>query len=140
MTKGVRVSNSFFTVETTATKLDVHPRTILRFINQGKLKAVKVGRQWRIKYKDLQKFTGEETEDKQASASAVLDIPVSGRNEADRYQTLVMASLNSRQGNESSIDRRVDCIYNRDEETVRFVLWGGITFLKDFFTLIDNYS
>ena len=134
------MSNAFFTVDSAATKLDVHPRTILRFINQGKLKAVKVGRQWRIKYSDLQEFTGEEIEEKQASASAVIDIPVSDRNEADRYQTLVLASLNNRNSPGGILDRRVDCIYNKEEQSVRFVLWGGISFLKDFFTLLDNYT
>jgi len=134
------MSIMYFTVESAAEKLEVHPRTVLRFISQEKLKAVKVGRQWRIKSSDLLEFTGEKSEEKKASASAVIDIPVSGRNEADRYQTLVMASLNSRKGNESSIDRRVDCIYNREEQSVRFILWGGISFMKDFFTLLDNYS
>jgi len=134
------VSNSFYTVESAAEKLDVHPRTVLRFINQKKLKAVKVGRQWRIKYSDLMEMTGEPPEERTVTASAVIDIPVSDRSEADRYQTLVMASLNSRKGNVNGIDRRVDCIYNREEQTVRFVLWGGISFLKDFFTLLDNYS
>jgi excisionase family DNA binding protein len=134
------LSNSYYTVDSAAEKLDVHPRTVLRFINQGKLKAVKVGRQWRIKNIDLRAFIGEPVEERKSSASAVIDIPVSDRNEADRYQTLVMASLNSRNGNVNGIDRRVDCIYNREEQTVRFVLWGGISFVKDFFTLLDNYS
>lgn len=133
------MSNNFYTVDSAAEKLDVHPRTVLRFINQGKLKAVKVGRQWRIKNEDLLKFTGEPEPVKKAGASSVLDIPVADRNEADRLQTLVMASLNSRNGMPYEVDRRVDCIYNRDEQTVRFVLWGSISFMKDFYILINNY-
>ena len=132
------MSKDFFTVELAAEKLDVHPRTILRFINQGKLNAVKVGRQWRIKNQDLYELLGETVADKKPNASSVLDIPVNDENEANRYHTLVMASLNSR-GSTGDQNHRVDFMYNREEQMVRFVLWGSISFMKDFYTLMNNF-
>ncbi|MBB6480926.1 excisionase family DNA-binding protein [Spirochaeta isovalerica] len=133
------MDDSFYSVESAAEKLDVHSRTVLRFIRDGKLKAVKVGRQWRIRREDLQALTGEPEKEQQASASSVIDLPVSGREEAYRYETLVMAALNSRGNRGKESNHRVDCLYNSEEQTVRFVLWGSISFMKDFFTLIDRY-
>lgn len=133
------MSDSLFTVDSAAEKLDVHPRTILRFINQGKLKAFKVGRQWRIKKGDLYELLGETVSERKSTASSVIDFPVKDENEANRFITLFTASLNSRNGYDST-DRRADFMYNREENSIRIVLWGSLSFMKDFYTLIGNYS
>lgn len=133
------MDNSFYTVDSAATKLGVHSRTVLRFIRDGKLKAAKVGRQWRIRREDLSALTGEPEQERKAAASSVVDLPVSGQEEARRYETLVMAALNSRGSAAADSSHRVDCLYNSEERTLRFVLWGSLSFMKDFFTLIDRY-
>ncbi|MBN2657903.1 MAG: helix-turn-helix domain-containing protein [Spirochaetales bacterium] len=133
------MDESFYSVESASEKLGVHSRTVLRFIRDGKLKAAKVGRQWRIRREDLMEFAGEPQEERKAAASSVVDLPVSGKEEASRYETLVMASLNSRGNSGMDSNHRVDCLYNSEERTLRFVLWGSLSFMKDFFTLIDRY-
>lgn len=50
----------FFTTEQVANILQVHPFTILKFIKEGKLKGIKIGRVYRIKESDVKKFLGEE--------------------------------------------------------------------------------
>lgn len=49
----------FFTTEQVANLLQVHPFTILKFIKQGKLKGVKLGRVYRIKESDVVNFLEE---------------------------------------------------------------------------------
>lgn len=134
------MSKAFYSVEEAAEALAVHSRTILRWIKQGELKAFKAGRQWRIKPEDLQEFTGDREAARPATASAVLDIPVSGESEADRLQTLILASLSGRQGRGDDADVRVNCLYNSADKSLRVVLWGGVTFMKDFFALVDMYG
>lgn len=128
----------YLSVDEAASLLDVHSRTILRWIKQGELKAAKAGRQWRIRREDLDHLMGEPEKDKEAKCSAVLDLPVANRGEADRYQTLITASLNSRR-NSDGVHHRVDCLYDEENNNLRFVLWGSINFMKDFFTLMNNY-
>lgn len=41
--------------------LDVSPRTIARWIRQGKLNAVKVGRVWRVSLNELRRLMSSET-------------------------------------------------------------------------------
>lgn len=49
----------FLTVEEIASKLQVHWQTVLKFIKSGKLKAVKLGRGYRIDPVDLAQFLEE---------------------------------------------------------------------------------
>lgn len=51
----------FLTTEQVAGILQVHPFTILKFIKQGKLPGVKLGRVYRIKESDVMQFLEERT-------------------------------------------------------------------------------
>lgn len=46
----------FLTTEQVANILQVHPFTILKFIREGKLKGIKLGRVYRIKESDVHEF------------------------------------------------------------------------------------
>lgn len=48
----------FHTVERAAERLTVHPKTILRFIRDGRLRATRIGKSWRILASDLDSFAG----------------------------------------------------------------------------------
>lgn len=48
--------DTYFTVEQVASKLQIHWQTVLTYIKSGKLRAVKLGRGYRIDPNDLEKF------------------------------------------------------------------------------------
>lgn len=50
------MNEKFFTTEQVANILQVHPFTILKFIKQGKLQGIKLGRMYRIKESDVEQF------------------------------------------------------------------------------------
>lgn len=50
------MDEKFFTTEQVANILQVHPFTILKYIKEGKLKGIKLGRVYRIKESDIKKF------------------------------------------------------------------------------------
>ena len=52
------MSEMFHTVERAAERLAVHPRTVLRFIRDGRLRATRIGKAWRILGSDLDAFAG----------------------------------------------------------------------------------
>jgi len=52
-------SNSFYTVEQVADLLQVHWQTVLNYIKSGKLKAVKLGRGYRISKDAVDNFVKE---------------------------------------------------------------------------------
>ncbi|MBD3360207.1 helix-turn-helix domain-containing protein [Candidatus Peregrinibacteria bacterium] len=53
------MEEKFFTTEQVANILQVHPFTILKFIREGKLKGIKLGRVYRIKESDIKNFLEE---------------------------------------------------------------------------------
>jgi len=48
--------DTFLTIEQVATKLQIHWQTVLTYIKSGKLRAVKLGRGYRIDPNDLERF------------------------------------------------------------------------------------
>ena len=44
------------TPEEVAKRLKVHRGTVMRWLQQGKLKGVKAGKQWRVREEDLRAF------------------------------------------------------------------------------------
>ncbi len=55
--------NHLLTIDQAAEKLQVKPRTVRKWLQKGKLKGVKVGRLWRIREADLEKFVSNEGSD-----------------------------------------------------------------------------
>lgn len=49
-------NNEFYTVEQVAELLQVHWQTVLNYIKGGKLKAVRLGKGYRIKKQELDNF------------------------------------------------------------------------------------
>ena len=52
------MSEEVYTVEQFAERLRLHPKTVLRFIREGRVRAVKVGRSYRILRSDLEAMIG----------------------------------------------------------------------------------
>lgn len=51
------LQDDFYTIYEVADMMKLHHKTIRRMISNGDLPASKVGRQWRIKKADLERFT-----------------------------------------------------------------------------------
>jgi len=52
------MSGMLFTVEQAAQRLALHPKTVLRLIREGRLKANRIGKAYRIQAHDLEAFVG----------------------------------------------------------------------------------
>ncbi|MEN6594375.1 MAG: helix-turn-helix domain-containing protein [Clostridiaceae bacterium] len=129
------MEKKFFTVEQIGELLKMHPKTIQRYIREGKLRAVKYGKGWRISGHDLSVFTEsasyEEARQGQsfaasgaerAVASAVVDMTVSGREEAIRILNALTAGLNAKPREFGSSSMQAQ--YIEQERKVRVTLWG----------------
>lgn len=71
------MTEQLFTVEAAAVRLQLHARTILRFIREGRLRATKIGKQYRILGSDLDALAGISPSDGRPAArvTAVVDVP-----------------------------------------------------------------
>lgn len=146
----------FYTVDQVADMIDMHPKTIRKFIREGKLKANKVGKQWRITGHDLSVFTeGKDqerivdetrditfsTEDKgqtstqRVTVSTVVDMDVKDMEEGTRIANMLMAVMNNKDSKYGTSTMNVQFI--EKEKKTRIMLWGTLSFMEAMLGALD---
>ena len=118
------MSQELLTVEAAAERLRLHPKTLLRAIREGRLRASKVGKAYRILRGDLEVFAGlpprPDAVAGEARVTAVVDVPRGDKELAKRLMTLVAASLNAR-GVEGPA-ARADVIHDPQARTLKIIV------------------
>lgn len=154
------MEEKFYTVEQIAEILGMHHKTIRKFIREGKLKANKLGKQWRISGHDLSSFMennnfktskkseeeGEKIEistsnvegnniDRKISVSTVVDINEVSSEEYKRISNMLLAVMNSKDSkmNNSTLNMK----YYEKEENLKLMLWGDTEFIKEMLDFIS---
>jgi len=100
------MSEEFYTVERASQRLGLHPKTVLRFIREERLRATRVGRSWRILRSDLDAFAGvpkTEATVETARATCVLEIPNLSPERAGRLMDTVQSAINGRTARPSPV-------------------------------------
>jgi excisionase family DNA binding protein len=120
-------NHRLYTAEEVAELLNLHVKTIRRYVQDGRLKARRIGKEYRVTRADLEAFAGDtlaaETpvaETRHVIVSSVLDASAVRPEDAHRITTMVMASLNSRRG-EGDFPR-VDTIYYEEQAKLRITI------------------
>lgn len=153
------MTDKFYTIDQVAETIGVHHKTVRKFIAEGKLKAAKIGKQWRITAYDLDSFMGNNyrkdeneshaemelvdfstinNEDKsirnQISVSTVIDIKDLKPDEYRRISNMLLAVMNSNdiKMKESTINIK----YYPKEDSVKIMLWGSVEFVKEMLDLV----
>src|SRR5687767_6114486 len=113
------LSKQLYTVEDAAERLNLHVKTIRRFIRQGRLPAKRIGKEYRITKAALDEFTGvapAPREDvgrvRQVIVSSIVDVEAISPEDSQRIVTMLMAGMNSRKG-EGDFPR-IDSLYDTD--------------------------
>ena len=140
------MSSYLFTVEQVAERLNVHVKTVRRYIHDGRLKAKRIGKEYRITRADLDQFAGSSDASQEADravprtrqviASSVVDVDAISPEESDRITTLVMAALNARRGEPDS--PRVDSLYYPERARLRMTIAASPVLTSELLRLIDT--
>jgi len=133
--------DKFYSVDEIAELIKIHPKTVQRYIREGKLKASKVGKSWRVTGHDLSTFTegssdnftappilGETSEQKAIKVSAVIDIPVADTQESMRIANTLTAISNSKPSEYGASS--VQTQYLMSEKVIRIMVWGSLGFTQ----------
>lgn len=124
------------TVEQISDMLDIHTKTIQRYIREGRLRATKIGKSWRINGHDLSVFLENNRNSQSASegrvakdviASSVIDVITDGKDDAIRIMNTLTAVQNSKPS-EYGLSSMQSQFIER-ENMVRITLWGNIRFM-----------
>ena len=151
------MEEKFYTIDQIAEILGMHHRTIRKFITEGKLRANKVGKQWRISGHDLSLFmednnvniksnnklesekiefsTGDidsNNKTNKISVSTVIDINEVDMDEQKRISNMLLALMNSKDSKTSN--STINIKYYKNNKNLKVMLWGDIEFTN---TMLD---
>lgn len=158
------MEEKFYTIDQIAEILGMHHKTIRKFITEGKLRANKVGKQWRISGHDLSLFmednnvniknnnklesekiefsTGDVDSNNKTSkinVSTVIDINEVDIDEHKRISNMLLALMNSKDSKISN--STINIKYYKNDKNLKVMLWGDIEFtnaMLDFISTITN--
>ncbi|WP_406044717.1 helix-turn-helix domain-containing protein [Micromonospora sp. NBC_00898] len=135
------MSDDVYSVEQVADRLGLHPRTVRGYIRAGRLKAVRIGKQYRIARADLDALTGRPPSARPAAAvpalevSSIVQVDGVDRAAADRLGTLVLAAANT--GHDPAHPLRVQTVHDEERHRMKIIILGGAAVTADVLHLLD---
>ena len=117
--------DTLFTVEAAAEQLRLHPKTILRFIREGRLRATKVGRQYRILRSDLNALVGDNGPQRrrEARTTTIVDVPDVDAEFARRMTALLTGAR--RESPAQSRTMSVEVIHDSRQHHLKIIVIGA---------------
>jgi excisionase family DNA binding protein len=136
------VPQRLYSVEQVADLLGLHVRTVRNYVRDGRLKAVRIGKQYRITPADVAAFTGtasppEPTLVAPAEVSAVVRIDDIDPATAARLSTLVMGALQGRSADEPL---HVQTVHDEQRATMKIIIVGGLAGTATLLELIRGFT
>ncbi|MCZ6663753.1 MAG: helix-turn-helix domain-containing protein [Gammaproteobacteria bacterium] len=128
-----------------ADQLGLHVRTVRRYIREGQLKAVRVGKRYRVHRQELEAFAGislndaastEKSVERYTEVSSIVGIDSLTKADADRLTKYVMASVQGRERDDRPM--RVDTIYDAQRQRLKVVVSGSIASTTVLLALINT--
>jgi excisionase family DNA binding protein len=126
-------AQDLYSVEQVASQLGLHVRTVRNYVRDGRLKGVRIGKQYRIARRDLESLTGQRVTAPVTSAdapprevvvSSIVEVDAIGFDAASRVTNSLMATANSRSAADEPL--RIDTIHDRERERLKVILIGSI--------------
>lgn len=134
------MSEEMFSVEQVAERLGLHVRTVRGYIRAGRLRAVRIGKQYRIARADLDALTGRPAPARPVGGTAVevssiLQIDGVDRAAADRLATLVLAAANTT--HHPAHPLRIQTVHDEERNRMKIVILGGASATAELLHLVD---
>jgi len=131
------MAEDFYSIDEVAERLGLHVRTVRNHVRDGKLKAVRIGKQYRIAREDLEALTGRAParRTRYSEASSIVTIDALPRELADRVSTSLTASAKSRDEGDQRL--RIDTFYDEERASLKVIITGGIATTASLLKFID---
>ncbi|MCV7172660.1 helix-turn-helix domain-containing protein [Mycobacterium manitobense] len=135
------MSSTMYSPDDVAAMLGLHVRTVRGYVRDGRLPAVRIGKQYRITAKDLREFTGGAGGDDRPApsaprvdVSAVIHVDAADRRLMDRISTHVVAAANTGPGRRPL---HVQTSYDEPRERLTVIVAGDPDDAAKLITLIS---
>jgi excisionase family DNA binding protein len=136
------MSDEMYSVEQVADRLGLHVRTVRGYIRAGRLKAVRIGKQYRIARVDLDALIGRPqpaparpTGVAPVEVSSIVQIDGVDRAAADRLGTLVLAGANT--ARDPAHPLRIQTVHDEERNRMKIVILGCAAATADVLHLVE---
>jgi excisionase family DNA binding protein len=126
------MAHEYFSVEQVAQRLNLQARTVRTYLREGKLTAVRIGKQYRISREDLEVFTGRPVaiaesvrRDRHVEVSSIVQIDAISVDEASRMANFLTAAAKGRI--DDSAPLRIETIYDEGRAHLKIILVGDLS-------------
>jgi excisionase family DNA binding protein len=126
----VIAKDSMFSLEQVAERLGLHVRTVRSFVRAGRLKAVRIGKQYRVAREDLESITGPRgwhasiARHRHAEVSSVVQADAVSQETADRITSHLLGVAKAPRDDGSAL--RVEAIYDRAHAQIKVIVIGSL--------------
>jgi len=138
------MTDEFLSVEQVAQQLGLHVRTVRNYVRDGRLRAVRIGKQYRISRSDLALFTGAvppaqtvagARRTRRAEVSGVVQVDAISAHDAHRLVTLLGAAVSTRGADGQAL--KIQTIYDEEAAGMKVIVIGGLADTAEVLRLID---
>ncbi|WHT15684.1 helix-turn-helix domain-containing protein [Crossiella sp. CA-258035] len=139
------MDDELYTVEHVANVLGLHVKTVRNYVREGRLKAVRIGKQYRIARRDLEALTGRAAEPparetaarhRHAEASTVVQIDAISFELMSAVSGALTASLQGRDFSAPAM--RVQTYYDQERASMKIILNGPVGDTAALLDLVDR--
>ncbi|WP_028798276.1 helix-turn-helix domain-containing protein [Streptomyces purpureus] len=149
------MTDRFYSVEQVAERLGLHVRTVRNYVRDGRLAAVRIGKQYRIAHEDLEAFTGRpvpparpveeagaegaagaDAHRRHTDVTSVVEIDGVDSRTVHRLTSLLMATATGPRPGGSAL--RIETVYDEDRRRLKVVVLGGLTETALLFAYMDG--
>lgn len=125
--------SELYSVDQVAERLGLHVRTVRSYVREGRLKAFRIGKQYRIAREDLEALTGRPVDtpsrasarrERHVEATTIVQIEAVSPELAYRITTAATGAPKGRNPGDGPL--RVDTIYDPERASMKVIVTGSI--------------
>ncbi|NYI86743.1 excisionase family DNA binding protein [Amycolatopsis endophytica] len=135
------MAQELYTVEQVAQRLGLHVRTVRNYVRDGRLNAVRIGKQYRIAREDLDAFTGRPAEspstERRVEVSSIVQIEGVDQSAADRIASVLRGVADPRPGEPPM---RIDTVFDAGRRSMKVVVLADLTSSTQVLRLVSSLA
>lgn len=143
----IGMPQELYSIDQIAGLLGLHVKTVRGYVREGKLKATRIGKQYRIAREDLEALTGKSAaalegppvaRHRHVEVSSVVDIDAIGRDAANRITVFLTAAVKGRPAGDQPV--RIDAIYDEGRARLKVIVTGGLDTTRTLLAAIKTFA
>jgi excisionase family DNA binding protein len=128
------MSQELYSIEQVAERLGLHVRTVRHYVREGRLKAVRIGKQYRIAREDLEALTGLPAaafdpepvrRTRHLEVSSIVEVDAISPELANRITNGLLGAAKNHDRQDQQL--RVESIYNEVRAHLKVIVTGSVS-------------